>query len=169
VLVDARHEDYDASIGNDAIALEIAQTEQFRSLQVAMRRFGVTRALGPWLRSNAPPEVSGLPIEYFLLQGQPASAEANSSENRSKLESNAQLRAQAATLGSIPLVVLMRGRPEPDPAEWSAWQAAQRTMAASSTRGHLEVADQSGHAIHMEQPDLVVAAVRQMLDVSRGS
>jgi pimeloyl-ACP methyl ester carboxylesterase len=170
VLVDARHEDYDTSIGNDAIELENAQTEQFRSLQVAMRRFGVTRALGPWLRSSAPPALSGLPLEYFLLQGQPASADANNSENRSKLESNVQLRARAATLGDIPIAVIVRGRPEPDPAaEWSAWQATQRTMAASSTRGHLAVAENSGHAIQMEQPEMVVAAVRQMIEASRGT
>jgi pimeloyl-ACP methyl ester carboxylesterase len=160
VLVDARHEDYDVSIGAEAVELENAQTEQFRSLQVALRRFGVTRGIGPWLLSNAPPEVGGLPIEYFLLQGQPGSAEANSSENRSKVESNAQLRAEAGSLGSLPLVVLVRGIPEPNAAEWASWQDAQRTMAASSSRGQFIVADQSGHAIQLEQPDLVIAAIR---------
>ena len=83
VLVDARHEDVDTSLGPAIVQSENAQTEQFRRLEVALRRLGITRALGPWLVASAPPDVSGLPPTYFLLQGEPIAAEANFSEIRS--------------------------------------------------------------------------------------
>jgi pimeloyl-ACP methyl ester carboxylesterase len=36
-------------------------------------------------------------------------------------------------------------------------------MAALSSRGKLVVAKQSGHAIHLDQPALVVAAIREVV------
>jgi pimeloyl-ACP methyl ester carboxylesterase len=168
VLVDARHEDVDAPVGSAAVQAEISQVEQFRALQVVLRRFGVTRALGPWLlAAAAPPELSALPMEYFLLQGAPAAAEANVSEIRSFAESDTQLRAEAGTLANKPLIVLMRGKPSPDADFWSAWQASQHAMAGLSTRGQLVVAQRSGHVIQLEEPELVVSSVRQTIAASR--
>jgi pimeloyl-ACP methyl ester carboxylesterase len=43
------------------------------------------------------------------------------------------------------------------------WAEAQRRQAALSTNGRLIVAEGSGHAIHWEQPALVVDAVRQVI------
>jgi pimeloyl-ACP methyl ester carboxylesterase len=167
VLVDARHEDVDALIGPDAVQAENKQVEQFRALEVALRSVGITRALGPGVLALAPPELRGLPPEYFLFQGAPQAAEANISEVRSYAESDAQLRAGAGPLGDKPLTVLMRGRPDPDPAFWSAWQASQQTTAGLSTQGRLVVAENSGHTIQLEQPELVVSSVRQTIEASR--
>ena len=108
-----------------------------------------------------------MPPAYFLFQGESKAAEANISEIRSYVESNAQLRAGAGSLGDKPLVVLMRGKPIADPMYWSAWQAAQQTMLGLSTRSKLVVAQQSGHVIQLEQPELVIAAVSQTIDTIR--
>ena len=43
------------------------------------------------------------------------------------------------------------------------WAEAQRRQAALSTNGQLIVAAGSGHAIHWEQPALVIDAVRQVI------
>ena len=166
VLVDARHEDVDGLIGSDAVEEENKRVEQFRALQVGLRRAGITRALGQGVVALAPPELRGLPPEYFLFQGAPQAAEANISEIRSYAESDAQLRAGATTLEDKPLIVLMRGRPDPDPALWAAWQLSQQTMARLSTQGRLVVAENSGHTIQLEQPELVVSSVRQTIDAS---
>src|SRR4030095_2148761 len=93
VLVDARHEDVDARVGPAAMQAEIDQVGQFRGMLVALRRFGITRALGPWLAAAAPPEISSLPAQYFLFQGTPEAAEANVSEIRAFAESARQGRA----------------------------------------------------------------------------
>jgi pimeloyl-ACP methyl ester carboxylesterase len=167
VLVDARHEDVDASLGPAIVQRENAQTEQFRTLEVSLRRLGITRALGPWLVASAPPDVRGLPPAYFLFQGESKAAEANLSEIQSYAESDAQLRMGTGSLGDKPLIVLMRGKPIEDPTYWSAWQAAQVTMLGLSTRSQLVVAQDSGHVIQLEQPELVIAAVGQTIDTIR--
>ena len=169
VLVDARHEDVDRLVRPEMVQQENAQTKQFRELEVGLRRLGITRLLGPWLADMAGPEVRGLPLVYFIQQGRPEAAEANLSEITSSAESNAQLRAEAGPLGDKPLAVLMRGKPISDPEYWSVWQASQRTMADLSTQGRLMVAEQSGHTIQLEQPELVIAAVLQTLAQSRNS
>jgi pimeloyl-ACP methyl ester carboxylesterase len=43
------------------------------------------------------------------------------------------------------------------------WAEAQRRQAALSTHGQLIIAEGSGHAIHWEQPALVIDAVRQVV------
>jgi pimeloyl-ACP methyl ester carboxylesterase len=48
------------------------------------------------------------------------------------------------------------------------WPEAQRQQAALSTNGHLIVVEGSGHAIHAEQPALVVDALQQVVDEARG-
>jgi len=169
VLVDARHEDVDSALGPEALQVELDQTKQFRELEVALRRLGITRALGPWLAGLAGPEVRDLQPFYFVQQGHPAAAEANMSEISSYVQSNAQLRVEAGTLGDMPLTILMRGKPIADPEYWSVWQASQRTLAKLSTRGRLIVAEDSGHTIQLEQPQLVVSAVRQTLTLAEST
>lgn len=169
VLVDARHEDIERLVPPEVLRQENQQTRELRELEITLRRLGITRTLGPWLADRAGPEVRGLPLVYFLKQGEPAAAEANISEISSAAESNAQLEAEAGSLGDKPLIVLMRGKPIPDPTYWSAWQATQRTMAGLSSQARLVVAEQSGHTIHLEQPDLVVASIGQMLEQARTS
>ena len=74
----------------------------------------------------------------------------------------------------LPLVVLSHSSPsmfsglaaeEAQTAE-RAWQSAQATLAASSARGRLAVAEGSGHDVHIERPDLVVEAIRRLAEQS---
>jgi pimeloyl-ACP methyl ester carboxylesterase len=86
--------------------------------------------------------------------------------------------ADVGTMGDLPLVVLARGRPDPlppqiaPPPEVSAeveriWRELQAELAGRSSRGRLVVAERSGHYIQLEQPDLVVAAIRQVVESVR--
>jgi pimeloyl-ACP methyl ester carboxylesterase len=67
-------------------------------------------------------------------------------------------------LGDLPVVILTHGQPFPGPflVLESGWLAAQRRLAALSTRAVLITAENSNHMIHLEQPDLVVDVVREM-------
>jgi pimeloyl-ACP methyl ester carboxylesterase len=81
-----------------------------------------------------------------------------------------------ASLGDVPLVVLTRGRassPKDFPTPVSQadldrvdrnWTALQNELAALSTRSSRRVAKDSGHAIPIQAPDVVVAAVRDIVD-----
>jgi pimeloyl-ACP methyl ester carboxylesterase len=97
--------------------------------------------------------------------------------------SAAQMRAAAAAvpLRSLPLVVLTRVRPlfmasdlPPDlPPGFSAealeraWAAGQAELATLVPGARLVIATESGHNIHQEQPELVIEAIRDVVDAVR--
>ena len=69
------------------------------------------------------------------------------------LPESAQDLCGAAPLEGIPMIALLSGRSEaPPPAGWS------------TDMRHL-VAEKSGHWIHLDQPELVVKAVRDLISV----
>ncbi len=47
--------------------------------------------------------------------------------------------------------------------------AAQQDLARLSSRGTLVTAEQSGHDIHIDQPELVVDAIRQVVALVRAT
>jgi pimeloyl-ACP methyl ester carboxylesterase len=66
-------------------------------------------------------------------------------------------------LKDLPLAVLTHGQPFPGPFALleSDWLPSQHRLAALSSRSTLITAQKSNHMIHLEQPDLVIDAVRQ--------
>ena len=79
-------------------------------------------------------------------------------------ESLAQVRAARHPLGHLPLVVLTHGLPMfPDPQEEQDWQALQRDLAGLSSNSVHIIATRSGHHIQLDQPGLVIAAIKQVL------
>ena len=78
-------------------------------------------------------------------------------------------------MAGLPLIVLARGRPDPLPphvivapdvlAEGEkAWREMQSELATRSRRGRLVVAEQSGHYIQLDVPDVVIDAIRQVVE-----
>lgn len=76
-----------------------------------------------------------------------------------------------ATLGDLPLVVLTAGKSEWDngfPEAVAAnidreWLVMQKELAALSTRGVQRIVEDSGHCMHDERPDEIIAAVNELL------
>lgn len=76
-------------------------------------------------------------------------------------------RLRTATLGDLPLVVLTAGKSEWDEGFPEAvavdiereWLVMQKELATLSTRGVHRVVGDSGHCMHDERPDEVIAAV----------
>ena len=98
--------------------------------------------------------------EGMLLQTSQRGVDAQTAEGLERAADDAQLQA-APSLGDRPLIVLAAGQKV---AHDPIWAEAQRRQAALSTNGRLIVAEGSGHAIHWEQPTLVIDAVRQVVD-----
>ncbi len=72
------------------------------------------------------------------------------------------------TLGALPLVVLSRGQAEAGmdantiAQSERVWTQMQLELTALSSRGRREVAHKSGHSIQLDQPELVIAAIREV-------
>ncbi|MEA2575726.1 MAG: hypothetical protein QOH93_3024 [Chloroflexia bacterium] len=86
--------------------------------------------------------------------------------------SYAQVRA-AGPLPEVPLLVLAHGRTLQYPAGWPveaverAWREGQEGLAERSPKGRLIVAQNSGHFIHQDEPQLVINSVREVLQTAR--
>jgi pimeloyl-ACP methyl ester carboxylesterase len=67
-------------------------------------------------------------------------------------------------LGNIPLIVLSRGRmADPPTARDLAWREGQQRLLKLSTRSQQIVVEESGHNMHLDQPEAIVEAIRQLL------
>jgi pimeloyl-ACP methyl ester carboxylesterase len=86
-----------------------------------------------------------------------------SDESAAEEESLAQVRAARHSLGHLPLVVLTRGIPGSDAQGERDWQALQRDLAGLSSDSVHIIATRSGHQIQLDQPELVIAAIKQVL------
>jgi len=98
------------------------------------------------------------------------------SDNPFEPEELAGLAAERATnphpFGDLPLVVITRGIIEdPEPDNNAETEAARKRdfadVAALSANGRVIVAEHSGHHVHLEQPDLVVATIRDVVSAAK--
>jgi pimeloyl-ACP methyl ester carboxylesterase len=89
-------------------------------------------------------------------------------------ESAAQTAA-TGSLGNLPLAVLSHdpNKPQPDLPEdlvkptSDAWQQMQEELSHLSSRGTRVVAKNSGHYIQLDRPELVIKAVREVVEQAR--
>jgi pimeloyl-ACP methyl ester carboxylesterase len=163
VLVDARSEVVDEQTSPaDAQAFQQMVAAQGNLYGLA-RTLGLVRLFGASLEGT-----SAMTAETRLKMALFASGEqgidATFAEALGRATDDAQLQA-APPLGGLPLIVLAAGE---SMEQIPYWPEAQRRMVALSTNGRLIVVDGSGHAIHWEQPALVIDAVRQVVDEARG-
>jgi hypothetical protein len=89
-------------------------------------------------------------------------------------QSALQVRESAAAFPKVPIVVLTRGKrvwPHTKRGDLieRLWLELQTELAERSPYSVHMLADRSGHHIHLEQPELVVAAIGIVLDVVRVS
>lgn len=68
-------------------------------------------------------------------------------------------------LGSRPLVVIRHGKPFPAEQQLleNGWEEAQYRLASLSSNSEILVAENSGHTITIEDPDIVVEAIHKVL------
>jgi pimeloyl-ACP methyl ester carboxylesterase len=95
-------------------------------------------------------------------------------EGLEQIASAQEVRA-APPLPPLPLIVLSHGRPPTRPLpgmtieEMEAqWQRQQRQLVALAPGARQIIAEQSGHLIHKDQPEVVVDAIHQVVERARG-
>ena len=150
VLVDASHEDQEVDIPG------IAPFVPLLSSLGVFRLLGVSFGLAP---ASLAPSVRG----FARATSFRASAyQATADEGLHLRESAAEVKATRRQL-AIPVVVMTAGR-DADP----VWRALQRDQIGLSPRGCQVIAEQSGHAVAVLQPQAVVDAIRAIVDTARG-
>lgn len=172
VLVDSFHEERPVRLPELAKANQEA-VGQFRMF--ALLSSTGMMALVPQTISNP-----GLPDEaYAQLQAITATTgifERFLAEMNAVEESSAEVRALRITrLGDMPLIVLSAGYGDAIPslsdAEnqkiWKELQVEQSELAALSSHSKQIIAEQSGHFIQLDQPNLVIDAIREIVDAIR--
>ncbi len=90
------------------------------------------------------------------------------SEQEEMFGRTAQQVIAVTSFGKLPMVVIASGRPNPMfGAEAEAWQrywiGESRKLSGLSARGEFVLAERSGHQIHGDAPELVVAAIRRLV------
>ena len=170
VLVDSLHEEQIARLPEIQKRLLQEGVRQFRMLAL-LSSTGIM-ALAP---QNIPNP--GLPDDaYAQLQATTATSgvfETDIAELSVMEESCAEVRALRITsFGNLPLIVLSAGREETiaslsdaeNQQRWEGWQTQQSEQAALSSDSKQVIAEQSGHMIQLDQPDLVIDAIREIVD-----
>jgi pimeloyl-ACP methyl ester carboxylesterase len=163
VLVDPSHPEQQKRFPPALNDLDAGWVREQEFFQMAMP-FGLPRLLG-FCGTDA--EVRAAECNFHNVHESIAELKAIS-------ESAAQTAA-TGSLGDLPLAVLSSDpdRPQPDLPEdlvkptSVAWEQMQKEMAQLSTRGTRVVAKNSGHYIQLDRPDLVIAAVRSIVDQAR--
>jgi pimeloyl-ACP methyl ester carboxylesterase len=157
VLVDARSELVDATDDQNAFATALEGQATQYSLA---RRLGIARLFGAGL-IDLPLVPPALATQMVLFQTNPPAIAATTQEGLNRTADDEALAA--SRLGSMPLIVIAAG----DNMSRPDWAAAQHAMAKLSTSGQLVVADGSSHAVHLDQPGVIVDAIDRLVDAIR--
>jgi pimeloyl-ACP methyl ester carboxylesterase len=86
-----------------------------------------------------------------------------------------EVAAARRPLGDMPLIVLTAGRAVPMPDEAAealearrrVWREMHDEIAALSTRGVQRTVEDAGHGIQLDRPDVVIAAIEEVLALAR--
>ena len=139
---------------------------------------GAVSSVGPdpngCLRTS-PAYPSSVAAALIRLDSNPLRQATRASTFENVFRSSALLANPARDYGDMPLVVLTAGE-EPDDipdemtdwdAQQAAWEAAHREFASMSSRGVNRVVQGAGHYIQIDRPDVVIAAILEVVDAVR--
>ena len=150
VLVDASHED------DVHEAPRMARFVPLLSTIGVLRLFGVS--FGQRVESLAPSVRQFARATSFRAAGYQAAAD----EIIHIRDSASEVRSSRRKL-TIPVLVVTGGRGADE-----NWRQLQRDQASLSERGCLMIAEQSGHVVPIDQPEVVVDAIRAVVETVRG-
>jgi len=158
VLVDSSHEDqarrlYAEGFWSRGTGVLLRLAIQARLRILGLRRLAVAAGrsqMSAWIARDVPPEFAGAARAVNLT-----------ARHRRTVVREMMLMArshdQPPGLGDLPLTVLTASGRDP------TWMALQAELAGISTASVHTVAARGGHYLHADAPDLVIAAIRDLL------
>ena len=180
VLVDSTHEEQDIRLSAAVPKFSEVQKRGNEQMYGQFRMFALMSSTGLMALAQQSIPDPGLPKDAFA-QYRAALAtggyfETGIAEMNALEEMLTKGRAMRITsFGNMPLIVLYAGRWQPGSDFTDAenkqlrdvFLAMQSELAALSSEGKQIIAEQSGHNIQNDQPDLVIDAVREIVDAIR--
>lgn len=170
VLVDPAHEAEAERLPPEAFT-KIEEGKSMLSTAALLSRVGITRLL---LKARG---AGAMPEHPELLSETTQAALVDLGARRSQIlaavkefatagDTHEQVRETKVPLGDLPLTVLAAGKPSfgLSPSFVATTQELCAELATASTVGRCRVIEDSAHYIHIEQPDVVVAEIRRMVD-----
>jgi pimeloyl-ACP methyl ester carboxylesterase len=131
------------------------QSQPF-SIQATLARYGVARVVVKLLSGILPAPPSGQEA-YYPLYIRPRSLQTTDNEYQGVPASGAQAAA-VKTFGDLPLIVLT-ARLNDNPG-WPEWQSELLKLSSNSQQ---IIAENSGHTVQLDEPQVVVEAILQMI------
>ena len=170
VLVDAYHEAFDMGLGKEQLSVFLRnRARQYRLLN-AVARLGIARLLSQQLVGLLGPDYRSIPLQerkqYVLLATRPEAMATTIEEHEQAVAKLADV-PPGVLPNDLPLRILTHGVPWPYPEYERLWQESQRMAATWSSRSKLTGASQSGHAIMLAQPELVIDAIQEVMEQAR--
>jgi pimeloyl-ACP methyl ester carboxylesterase len=161
VLVDSSHPDQLATVPGIPSFVPY--------LSMAAAPVGVARILNQVL-DDAPNLSAEKKAERAGLYSHTHTVFAIANEMAAVPDSLAELRGSPMQLGSKPLIVLSRGLNDgASPETEAAWRKLQIELVKCSTNGKHVIAQKSGHYVQFSEPDLVIDAIKQILNKARNN
>jgi hypothetical protein len=121
-------------------------------------------------RDKLPPEAQRMRT-WALGQVKHVAAAVNPFDNEELAGLRADRLKSDHPLGDLPLIVITRGKPEEQGTEGRAIEEEHRkdhaAIAALSRRGKQIIATRSGHHVQLDEPQLVVAAIKETVAAAR--
>ena len=179
VLIDAVHEDEWSRGYPEAHRHELRKVTRVMGLMRSLALLGIPQVIA---RLRAPKALQALPEQRknaIVREGFSRRTLGTVHREFQAMEKSAeQVRNGDSSLGDRPLVVITHGRAGPTATRVSAEtaaeierlaQASQRHLAVLSNRSEIVVAGESGREVMIEQPDVVVGAIRTVVEAVRGA
>ncbi len=184
ILVDSAHEEQTERLPA-AYTRVVQQQESYTRTMAFMARFGILRLMGKSMgKSTMPPHLKKLPTDaqdiYLTLMSHPSYFAATLDELKALPTTNEQV-SQLDGLGDLPLIVLTAentidietlesmGLSDDLPLEniQTTWRTLQEELAALSDRSLNILIEGSGHAIQLDNPDVITGAVWLVMGEAR--
>jgi len=167
VLVDAYHEAFDTGLGAEQLRVFLRNRARQYHFLDAVARFGVARLLGKQMIELLGPDYRQMPLQerkrYVSLATRPKAMATTIDEHEQAVASLAD-PPSGHFQNNLPLRILTHGIPWPYQEYERIWQEAQHQAVTWSSRSKLIIAGKSGHAIMLAQPELVIAAIREVME-----
>jgi pimeloyl-ACP methyl ester carboxylesterase len=166
VLVDSSHENQ--MVGEEEYKPSLLATSLDKlSLFLGVTRFNL-RSVDP--PPSLSPVVAAAYKEHLTFRSHTRYWLTVEAEAAAMPASLAQVHSAPMQLGDKPLIVLTRGKGlgrEDDSLREKKWMGFQADLASRSTNSKHIIAEKSGHLIQVDQPELVIDAIRQVVDAVR--